>query len=121
MERTGSRGRKRPRQERSRFTVEAILIATERVLAEHGVQGATTNRIAEVAGVSIGSLYQYFPNKDAILVELVEDQRVERVHAVVGRGGAGRGPLGGGDQMRPFLVGPESRERVIGSRSARPS
>ena len=65
--------RKRPRQERSRFTVEAILTATERVLAEHGVDGATTNRIAEVAGVSIGSLYQYFPNKDA-LIEMVRER-----------------------------------------------
>ncbi len=62
-----SAARKEPRQERSRFTVEAILTATERVVAQHGVEGATTNRIAEVAGVSIGSLYQYFPNKDALV------------------------------------------------------
>ena len=65
--------RKLPRQERSRFTVEAIVTATERVLAEHGGEGATTNRIAEVAGVSIGSLYQYFPNKDA-LVDVVRQR-----------------------------------------------
>lgn len=69
---TRSEPRKRPSQDRSRFTVEAILVATERVLAEHGVAGATTNRIAEVAGVSIGSLYQYFPNKDALVAQVRE-------------------------------------------------
>ena len=67
--------RKLPRQERSRFTVEAILTAAERVVAEHGVEGATTNRIAEVAGVSIGSLYQYFPNK-AALVQIVRKRTI---------------------------------------------
>ena len=56
-----------------------------------------------------------------ILIQLVEDQSVERVHIIVGGCGAGRGTLGGGDQMRPFLIGSTSRERVIGSRSARPS
>jgi AcrR family transcriptional regulator len=64
--------RKVPRQERSRLTVEAILEAAARVFERQGYAGATTNRIAERAGVSIGSLYQYFPNKDAILVALVE-------------------------------------------------
>jgi AcrR family transcriptional regulator len=64
--------RKVPRQERSRLTVEAILDAAARVFERHGYAGGTTNRIAERAGVSIGSLYQYFPNKDAILVALVE-------------------------------------------------
>ena len=62
--------RKLPRQERAQFTVEAILVATKKVLAEEGRERATTNRIAEVAGVSIGSLYQYFPNKE-VLIELV--------------------------------------------------
>lgn len=64
--------RKAPRQERSRLTVEAILDAAARVFERHGYAAGTTNRIAERAGVSIGSLYQYFPNKDAILVALVE-------------------------------------------------
>jgi AcrR family transcriptional regulator len=64
--------RKVPRQERSRLTVEAILDAAARVFERHGYAAGTTNRIAERAGVSIGSLYQYFPNKDAILVALVE-------------------------------------------------
>lgn len=66
--------RKPPRQERSRETVRAILEAAARVFEEHGVAGATTDRIAERAGVSIGSLYQYFPNKEALVAALVEDQ-----------------------------------------------
>jgi AcrR family transcriptional regulator len=50
---------------------ERILTAAAHVFAEHGYAAGTTNRIAEAAYVSIGSLYQYFPNKDAILVELM--------------------------------------------------
>jgi AcrR family transcriptional regulator len=48
-----------------------VLDAAARVLAEHGYARGTTNRIAEAAGLSVGSLYQYFPNKDAVLAELV--------------------------------------------------
>ncbi len=62
--------RKQPRQERAQATVNAILDATARVLVEEGYERATTNRIAAVAGVSVGSLYQYFPNKDALLAAL---------------------------------------------------
>jgi len=62
--------RKTPRQARSSAMVEAILEAAARVLAREGLARATTNRIAEVAGVSIGSLYQYFPNKMAIVQAL---------------------------------------------------
>jgi len=69
--------RKRPRQRRSRATVEFLVTATERLLEQSGTPGATTNRIAEVAGVSIGSLYQYFPNKDS-LIETVRERHRER-------------------------------------------
>lgn len=62
--------RKSPRQERSRRTVERILDAAARIFHEHGYAGATTNDIADEAEVSVGSLYQYFPNKDALLVAL---------------------------------------------------
>lgn len=55
--------RKEPRQNRSRATVEAILRAGARVLSDAGWAGFTTNRVADLAGVSIGSLYQYFPDK----------------------------------------------------------
>jgi len=62
--------RRRPKQRRARQTVDAVLDAVVRVLKREGVQGVTTNRIAEVAGVSIGSVYQYFPDKQAIFVAL---------------------------------------------------
>ena len=61
--------RKQPQQRRSRATVDKILAAAAQVLAEEG-DGATTDRIAARAGVSIGSLYQYFPNKGALMLEL---------------------------------------------------
>jgi len=59
-------------QRRSERTVEAILAAAARVFAQRGYAGSTTNHIATRAGVSVGSLYEYFPNKDALLVALVE-------------------------------------------------
>lgn len=64
--------RKQPTQERARATVEAVLQAAGSVFAASGYAAGTTNRIAEKAGVSIGTLYEYFPNKDALLVALVE-------------------------------------------------
>lgn len=63
--------RRKPRQVRAELTRERILTAAAHVFAEHGYAAGTTNRIAERARVSIGSLYQYFPNKDAILSELL--------------------------------------------------
>ncbi|NBP52207.1 MAG: TetR/AcrR family transcriptional regulator, partial [Actinobacteria bacterium] len=62
--------RKAPRQDRSRRTVERILAAAAHIFDEDGYAATTTNEIAAMAEVSIGSLYQYFPNKDAILVAL---------------------------------------------------
>lgn len=59
--------RRVPSQARAQETVRAILQAAAEVIAEYGYAAGTTNRIAARAGVSIGSLYQYFPNKDAIL------------------------------------------------------
>jgi AcrR family transcriptional regulator len=64
--------RKKPRQARSLATVEAILAATARVLTRVGFERASTNAIARVAGVSIGSLYQYFPSKEALVAALLE-------------------------------------------------
>ena len=64
--------RKRPRQERSRATVDTILAATARVLVKRGFDNLTTNAVADAAGVSIGSLYQYFPNKGALVAALIE-------------------------------------------------
>ncbi len=69
--------RKAPRQERSRETYEAILDAAAQLFERLGYAAATTNKIAERAGVSIGSLYQYFPNKDALLYALGERHVLE--------------------------------------------
>lgn len=66
--------RKRPKQARSARLVEAILQAAVRVLERDGAAGFTTVRVAERAGVSVGSLYQYFPNKQSILFRLQQDE-----------------------------------------------
>lgn len=75
------RPRKQPRQERARQTVERILDTAAEVFSDRGYP-ATTNDIADAARISIGSLYQYFPNKDALLVALAE-RHVEQVSSVV--------------------------------------
>lgn len=62
--------RKRPQQNRSQATVDAILEAAARILVKHGTSGFNTNAVAALAGASVGSLYQYFPSKTAILVEI---------------------------------------------------
>lgn len=64
--------RKAPRQARSQATVEAIFTATIQVLLVDGASNLTTTRVAERAGVSVGSMYQYFPNKQALLLALLE-------------------------------------------------
>ncbi len=72
----------KPKQARSQVMVETLLQATTRILRQGGRKSLTTNRIAEVAGVSVGSLYQYFPNKESLLDELrkrYEAQFLERM------------------------------------------
>ncbi len=71
------RVRKQPQQARAQETVRAILEATVQILDREGLDAATTTRIAEVAGVSIGSLYQYFSHRDAVLKAL-QDREFER-------------------------------------------
>jgi AcrR family transcriptional regulator len=68
--------RKLPTQSRAAVTVAAILEAAARILETTGFEGYTTNAVAERAGVSIGSLYQYFPNKDAITRALIQQEMV---------------------------------------------
>jgi AcrR family transcriptional regulator len=75
---------RRPKQYRAQKTVEAILDAVTRVLAKGGATAVTTNRIAEIAGVSIGSVYQYFPDKGAIFSAL-HDRHVEEMSRLVER------------------------------------
>jgi AcrR family transcriptional regulator len=74
--------RKEPRQARSRATTRAILDAAAHILGERGWAGITTNAVADMAGVSIGSLYQYFPNKLA-LVEAVRRHHFDQVLTVL--------------------------------------
>ena len=94
--------RKTPRQARARATCAAILEAAARILEEEGARPITTNRVAERAGVSVGSLYQYFPNRDAILAELVRDMRRDMLADMEAAGRAARGrPLA---EAVPLLV-----------------
>jgi len=77
--------RKQPTQARSRALVESLLEATARFLERDGWDALTTNRVAQEAGVSVGSLYQYFPDKDALVAGLVEtwaDALTERLVAL---------------------------------------
>lgn len=64
--------KKRPQQQRSRATVDYILRAAEQILSQDGVYRLSTNRIAKTAGVAVASLYQYFPNKEAIVNALFQ-------------------------------------------------
>ena len=84
--------RKEPRQARSRATVEVIVRAGARVLGNRGWASFTTNEVAEVAGVSIGSVYQYFPDKLA-LVDAIRRRHLDDVLAVMQGIGQDRRPL----------------------------
>lgn len=77
--------RKQPTQERARATVAAIIKATQRVLVRDGYEATSTNRVAQAAGVSIGSLYQYFPNKEALMVAVMEQHFEEMMGTLQGR------------------------------------
>ncbi|MFN7902854.1 MAG: TetR/AcrR family transcriptional regulator, partial [bacterium] len=68
---SAAKPRKQPLQGRSRETIGAILEATARILETEGLEAANTNAIAARAGVSIGSLYPYFPDQAAIFAELI--------------------------------------------------
>src|SRR5689334_2870035 len=76
--------RKEPRQARSRAMVEAIVGAGARVLGDRGMNGFTTNEVADVAGISIGSLYQYFPDKLA-LIDAIRRRHLDDVLSILHR------------------------------------
>jgi AcrR family transcriptional regulator len=76
--------RKNASQERSRATVDALVEATARILVREGFDKASTNRIAEVAGVSVGSLYQYFPSKEALVAAVIDRHSQEIMRTVRG-------------------------------------
>ncbi|QIS09745.1 TetR/AcrR family transcriptional regulator [Nocardia arthritidis] len=90
--------RKQPRQLRAELTRERILTAAAHIFAEHGYAAGTTNRIAERARISIGSLYQYYPNKDSILAELLT-RHLDNDRAA--------------DTIRRYRDRPESLEAII--------
>lgn len=69
--------RKNASQTRSRATIDALVEATARILVREGFEKASTNRIAEVAGVSVGSLYQYFPSKEALVAAVIDRHNQE--------------------------------------------
>jgi AcrR family transcriptional regulator len=75
--------RKEPAQSRAAVTVQAILEGAANILERQGFEGYTTNEIAARAGVSIGSLYQYFPNKDAVTIALIERETEGMVDEVL--------------------------------------
>ena len=74
--------RKIATQRRSRATVDALVEATARILVKEGFDKASTNRIAAVAGVSVGSLYQYFPSKEALVAAVIERHQQEIMQMV---------------------------------------
>src|SRR5262249_41095626 len=74
--------RKNASQERSRATVDALIEATARILVREGFDSASTNRIAEKAGVSVGSLYQYFPGKEALVAAVIDRHHQETMQVV---------------------------------------
>jgi len=76
--------RKRPRQQRSIATVQAIVEAGARILERGGLESFNTNAVAALAGVGVGSLYQYFPSKQALLAELVRSWRTLVVARIEG-------------------------------------
>jgi len=71
--------RKQPVQQRSKALVTALLDATARLLVTIGYIAITTNKVAEKAGVGIGSLYEYFPNKESLVAALIERNSMEIV------------------------------------------
>lgn len=79
---TRLRPRKQPSQERARATIDAILGATARILVARGWSGLTTNHVAAKAGVSVGTLYEWFPGKEALVAALV-DRHLDRAEALL--------------------------------------
>jgi len=75
--------RKEPKQERSQSMIDAVMEATTRILTTMGAEKTTTNKVAELAGISVGSLYQYFPNKDAVFAKLIERHLAHHKEVVV--------------------------------------
>ena len=118
--------RKKASQERSRATVDALVEATARILVREGFDKASTNRIAEVAGVSVGSLYQYFPSKEALVAAVIERHNQEIMQTVRGElAEVASQPMEQGVRklvavaVKAHRVDPEAASRACGADSAR--
>lgn len=85
--------RKAPRQARAQVTRDAIVEAAAHIISDGGLAAYNTNAVAQRAGVSIGSLYQYFPNKDALMVALIHRQQLGQL-ATLAKAAAGIGEAG---------------------------
>lgn len=96
--------RREPKQQRSRRTVDDVLEAVQLVVKRHGTRAITTNRIAEAAGVSVGSLYQYFPDKRAIF-SAIHDRHVADVRHVIEQTTAACAPTSLEEFARELLHG----------------
>lgn len=96
--------RKSPLQSRSKVTVDVILEAAIRILESEGSLAMTTSRVAEVAGVSVGTLYQYFGNRDAIL-DALQDRELERATELLQSLLQGGMPLSDRDLARRVVEG----------------
>lgn len=94
---------RKPKQDRSKATVAAILKAAAQILARQGWDGFNTNRVAQRAGVSIGSLYEYFPNKQAI-VEAIADDHLSKGEALLTAASSWFGPTSKPDDIVRALV-----------------
>ena len=109
-----TRPRKQPRQARAQHTVSAIIEASARILEEQGHSGFTTNAVAELAGVSIGTLYQYFPDKDALLGALIARETSRLVEEVVAASA-----MVAGQEALDGVIGAAVRHQVHRPRLAR--
>lgn len=103
--------RRVPKTAHAAFTVDAILISVERILEQHGPEALTTNRIADVAGVSIGTLYQYFPNKEALVGALQERYNADTITRV-------RAALAGCETLPMSIVIARCAEAVLAAHGA---
>lgn len=76
--------RKRPAQDRAQRTVEAIFQATAQIVEKDGLASLSTNKIAAKAGVSVGTLYQYFASKEAVLEAMIDSERRRVIEVIQG-------------------------------------